>query len=135
MAEEIVVKEPLTLDMIEAGEALTRQLDSDGWPVTAAFWLFDAEASDWRLMFASPKAADGPQAAYSAVAKALAALQQSLQSLGHITVVEPDHPIVRALASIVPAGRSVEGRRLSRHAFQGRYIDDAYLYRVTPSAA
>lgn len=135
MAEEIVVKEPLTVDMIQAGEALTRQLDADGWPVTAAFWLFDLEAGDWRLMFASPKAADGPQAAYGAIANALSALHQSLQSLGHITVVAPDHPIVRALASTVPTGSSIEGKRLSRHAFEGRYIQDAYLYRVTPLAA
>lgn len=132
MAEEIVVKEPLTIDMIQAGEALTRQLDADGWPVTAAFWLFDADASGWRLMFASPKAAEGPKAAYGAIVNALSALHQSLQSLGHITVVEPDHPTVRALASIAPF---IEGRRLSRHAFGGRYIDDAYLYRVASSAA
>lgn len=45
MAENYVVKEQLTADMIEAGAELTKALDDAGLPVAAAFWLFDPRRS------------------------------------------------------------------------------------------
>jgi hypothetical protein len=54
MAFKILVTDSLTDSMIEAGEKLTRFLDSVGFPVSASFWLYLPEVKVWRLTIASP---------------------------------------------------------------------------------
>jgi hypothetical protein len=135
MAEETLVKEQLTDEMIQAGEALTRQLDRVGWPVAASLWLFEPDDNEWKLMLASPTVTGGgPKAAYDAVSKALSALHEHLTSLQHIRVVDPNHPIIRLLASAVSTGQTISGIRFSKNTINGRFIDDAYLYRVNAAA-
>lgn len=136
MAEETLVKEQLTEEMIRAGDALTRQLDRVGWPVFASLWLFEPDDNEWKLMLASPTVTEGgPKAAYDAVSRALSALHEHLTSLKHIRVVEPNHPVVRLLASAVSTGPVITGIRFSKNTINGRFIDDAYLYRVNAAAA
>ena len=130
MAEATLVKEVLTDDMIAAGAAVTRALDAAGWPVVASLWLFDAESNQWRLVLASPTVTQtGPLAAYRRVGEALGALNLALP-LGGLSVVPPDDPTVRALASAFRPGMHIEGRRVSRTAINGLFVDDAYLYRI-----
>ena len=59
MAQDTVVKEPLTEAMIRAGAELTRRLDELRWPVFASLWLYLSEGNQWRLMLASPLVASG----------------------------------------------------------------------------
>lgn len=136
MAEETLVKEPLTTEMIEAGAALTRQLDAQKWPLAASLWLFAHDDNEWKLILASPAVTQGgPKAAYDAVSQALSTLQQHFTDLSHITVVGPDHPIVSLLASAITTGDAVAGIRFSKNTINGHFIDDAYLYRLTRTAA
>jgi len=135
MAEETLVKEVLTDDMIVTGSELTRALDDAGWPVVASFWLFDAEVNGWRLVLASPTVSEtGPLAAYRYVGEALDGLNRTLPLSG-LSVVAPNDPIVRALASSPYAHRSdSNGRRVSRTVVNRQFVDDAYLYRLMPVA-
>jgi hypothetical protein len=138
MAEETVVKEALTDSMKRGGEELTRKLDEANWPVVASFWYFVREHNRWNLIVASPKVlSDGPMASYEAVNRALGALHDDFASLESITVVPPSHDLVRTLASAVPtaSGSAISGIRFSNKAINGRFIDDAYLYRITPDTA
>jgi len=136
MAEETVVKEPLTEEMKSAGAALTRTLDEANWPVVASFWYFESDFNRWKLMLASPRVSmDGPKEAYDAVARALETLHQSFANLKHITVITPDHPIVRALASEVQTGWTIGGKLHTARAINGRFIEDSYLYRMTSESA
>jgi hypothetical protein len=96
MAEEILLKETLTEEMKGLGASLTRTLDEARWPVVASFWYFEEDFNRWKLILASPRVnTDGKKEAYGAVISALKALQQSRANLNHITVVAPDHPLVR----------------------------------------
>jgi hypothetical protein len=134
MAEEALVKEFLTENMVRGGEALTRKLDELGWPVVASFWYFEPDDNRWKLMIASPKVnLDGPKEAYEAIQGALSTLQDHFTDLQYITVVQPDHPIVQTLAAAIPTGPAIVGMRFSQNTINGRFIDDAYLYRVNPS--
>ncbi|HEX7681716.1 MAG TPA: hypothetical protein VF713_26595 [Thermoanaerobaculia bacterium] len=136
MAEETLVKEPLTEEMKVAGAALTRALDEANWPVVASFWYFESDYNRWKLMLASPRVStDGPKEAYGAVIDALDALHQPRSNINHITVITPDHPIVRALASEVQTGWTIVGKLQTARAIDGRYIDEAYLYRITSESA
>jgi hypothetical protein len=136
MAEETVVKEALTEEMKVAGAALTRALDEANWPVVASFWYYESDDNRWKLMLASPRVStDGPKEAYGAVIDALDALHQPRSNINHITVITPDHPIVRALASEVQTGWTIAGKLHTARAMDGRYIDDAFLYRITSESA
>jgi hypothetical protein len=135
MAEETLVKEVLTDAMISAGADLTRQLDRSHWPVVGALWLYEPEINEWRLLLASPVVgSEGPLAAYRRVNAALETLLGSRLSLEDISVVSPEDPRVRALASAYQTGSEIEGRRVFRSAVNGHYIDDAYVYRLLPIA-
>jgi len=136
MAEEILVKETLTEEMKRDGAALTRALDEAGWPVVASFWYYESDYNRWKLMLASPRmTSDGAKEAYGTVIRTLDALRQPRSNVNHITVIEPDDPIVRALASEVQTGWTIGGKLHTARAINGRYIDDAFLYRITSESA
>ncbi|MHB0969450.1 MAG: hypothetical protein ACYC7A_09440 [Thermoanaerobaculia bacterium] len=136
MAEETLVRESLTEEMIRAGEELTKKLDESAWPVTAAFWFYVPDENQWRLVFASPIVAKkGPKAGYDAVAEALSALRRNFTALRYISVVEPQNPLVQLLASAVSIGPGITGVRFSQNTVNGRFIEDAYLYKLTRTAA
>lgn len=135
MADEVLLKEPLTDQMIREGEALTRQLDDMGVPLTASFWLYASERNDWRLTFASPLvASEGQIAFYDILIKAMHALNQPTIDLLHISVFWPDTPVVRALSTLSPDGVLAHSKRFNG-GLDRCYIDDSYLYRIAPTAA
>jgi hypothetical protein len=136
MAEEPLVKETLTEEMKSAGAALTRALDEAGWSVVGSFWYYESDDNRWKLMLASPRVStDGRREAYGAVIKALDALHQSRTNLKHITVIEPDDPLVKKLASAVQTGWTIDGIPFTRRAINGSIVEDAYLYRMTSESA
>jgi len=124
--------------MIRGGDALTRKLDELGWPVVASFWFFERDENRWKLILASPQVdIKGPKKSYEAISDALSALHEHFTALQFITVVPPDHPLVKTLALATQAGSDITGTRISRNMINGQYIDDAYVYRVNvdPAAA
>jgi hypothetical protein len=130
MAEEILVKESLTPEMVRVGEQIVRALDNSRWPVVSAFWLFDPEQNRWRLIIASPEVGlQGPRNAYIHIGKALQELHTGEISLHDISVRSPDDKLVKIFASAVSTGPEMSGIRFSRNAIDGRYIEDAFIYR------
>lgn len=82
-------------------------------------------------MIASPEVAlHGPKEAYEAISRALNDLSEHFITLQLVTVTTPDHPLVRTLAVAVRTGEGISGIRFSRNTVNGRFIEDAYLYRV-----
>lgn len=131
MADEPLVKEPLTEEMIKAGAELTRRLDEANWLVVASFWNFVPEQNQWKLIFASPRLlSDGPAQAYYAIRRASAALPEQFPSLKQISVVPPDDEVVQALSLAVHTGWAISGIRFSHNTINGRFVEDAYLYRI-----
>jgi len=62
MAEETVVKDLLTHDMIVAGEELVRGLDASEYDVVGSLWFYIPESNEWRLMLVSPQLeSEGPK--------------------------------------------------------------------------
>lgn len=133
MAENGVVKEQLTPEMIDAGAVLTKSLDDLGLPVQAAFWLFDAEINEWRLVIASSDAATkGPRAVYRSIQEAIDQLGASVAAVpfSAIRVVEPGAELVRLLGSAVRTGSGIVRVRFQKNVINGHFIDDALIYRT-----
>ena len=133
MAENSVVKEQLTDRMADAGATLTQRLDESGLPLSAAFWLFDSELNEWRLVFASPEIrTKGTRSVYQRI-------QLAIQELGPlsaavpfsaISLLAPDSDLVRKLSSTLHTGYGLSRIRFSRNVAQGRFIEDALVYRA-----
>ena len=134
MAENMVVKEPLTADMIDAGEELIRKLDDLRVPTTAALWLFDPEVNDdWRLLFASPDVGEkGPLAVYRQIQLALEQVGDKAAAIPFVAIglLDADAELVRRLRTAVRTGDDISRIRFRKRIADGHYIEDALIYRV-----
>ncbi len=134
MADEMVVKESLTNEMIEAGAELIRRLDAAGFELNAGLWLYMEEPNSWRLILASPIVTrDGPNKAYKKIQSVMSKKPEDRKvlALAHISAVEPNKPIVVLLRKAVKTDIGISGLRFSRNAVDGQYIEDSYIYRIT----
>jgi hypothetical protein len=134
VAENTVVKEQLTSEMVEAGAKLTTKLDEMGVPVTSALWLFDPETNDWRLLFASPEVdKKGPREVYQKIQQAIEQLGAKGEAvpLSAVTLLNPTADLIRTLSVAVRTGPGVSKIRFSRNVINGHFIEDALIYRAT----
>jgi len=130
MAQEIlvIVKEPLTGDMIEAGRAVIGRLDRYKFPITAALWLYESERGYWRLLLASPKRGEeGSLKTYQRVFGILR--EEPFEGFSyidlHISVVDAKDPLISGLRKAVKRSDVRWGGPVN-----GTYVEDAYIYRT-----
>jgi hypothetical protein len=133
MAQELLVTEPLSKEMIEAGADLTQRLDSARLVVRAAFWFYLPEQQTWRLIFALPEVRTiGPKAVYKKIQAVLNKMpnDQLSVALRDITVTEPNDQLIKLLSAMISTGPGISGIRFSKNVINGHLIDDAYIYRM-----
>ena len=128
MVENFVVKEVLTEDMVDAGEALLRELDNAGVSIDAALWVWDIERPEWRLMCMAPRV-DG---FYRAVHLAMDKLSSKHQDILDMSVgrVIGGSELARGLKAIEPLP-GIHRMRLRTTLLGSHYIKDGLLYRAT----
>jgi hypothetical protein len=128
MAEELLVKEALSKEMITAGRDLLGALEKAGWVAQSAFWLFDPDANRWKLKLSSPEVeTKGRRPAFELVSKILSNSEIPL-TLFDISIVPPRDRTVKVMSAALKT-IPTSGIRVSRAAFDGHYIEDAYVYR------
>jgi len=133
MAENTVVKEQLTEEMIEAGAWLTAKLDEMAVSITAAMWFFMADINEWRLLFASAGVSTaGRRSVYEKVEKARQALGEKAVAapLSAIGLLDANDELVRALRIQLHTGSGVSRLRFSKNVANGHFIEDALIYRI-----
>lgn len=134
MAEELLVGEQLTPEMIRSGEVLVAELDKRDLSVRGAFWLLLADQDVWRLVIASPEVRhSGPKAVYRKIRAALGKLPSGVTRVEtkDVSVVDERSPLYLQLRSAISTGPGLSGIRFSRNVINGQMIEDAYLYRIT----
>jgi len=105
VAEEVVVKDQLTPDMIEAGDELTRRLRRDGdFGLLCSLWLYSSEFNRWQLVVATPIVdRSGPIHAYRSIEGIVGDDWPYPDApLYEISILRSDHSLVRALRSLGP---------------------------------
>jgi len=132
MAEEILVKEVLSSEEIEAGKELLGRLDAAKLEVIAAYWIFDPEVGVWRLEFVSPLVkSKGPLWFYAKIDNLLDAEPKLSPRLDFsvINIQGPNYSFYKELVSAVKSRKDLSEVRLNRILVAGQLVD-LYVYRL-----
>jgi hypothetical protein len=133
MGKELVVREVLSEQMIDAGAKLVERLDQSQSNVQAALWLFLPEEKIWEMMVISPLVkTDGPRNFYKRILEAnkKADESESIISLNDIKVADTSNPLINVLRIAISTGRGITGIRFSKNTINGTFIEDSYIYRI-----
>jgi hypothetical protein len=131
MAEETLVKEPLTQEMIDIGLSIVQEMHhKTNIFINAAFWLYDGETQTWKLYIASPHLkALGPRKVYEQIQSILLekGIDINIKYFKDIYVVEDDHPLIEAIHSSIMPGNTIYQSTLSKTILNNHFIEDAYV--------
>ena len=117
---------------ISRGAQILDVLDRAGIKVTAALWMFLSEYEDWRLVISARQFdLPDPRDAYYLLHQSLAAAGVSPRQIPTILILPTSDPLIRELRRIFGKAKSVEGMRLGGQMFGGRFVEDAYAYRIS----
>jgi hypothetical protein len=141
MAEEILVKEQLTPEMITVGREMSLRLREKGFKLVCSLWLYHLDSNSWRLVLASPIVdSEGPRRAYEIIEQILQENWEMGIWLRDISAVSPSDPLVQALRSLgkiellnpyyAPSPRVDVGRRYTRSRLGDAFVEDAYIFLV-----
>jgi translation initiation factor 2 beta subunit (eIF-2beta)/eIF-5 len=134
VAEEVLVKESISRDMISAGDRLARHLVASELPIDGLLWHYVTESNSWRFVVASPEvSASGPKNVYQRIRAIIEQMPQSDEQVVNwddIFVVDTKDPLIKLLRQAVHTGKGVAGTRFSRNVVNGVLIEDAYVYKL-----
>lgn len=130
MVDEILVKQDLTREMIDAGARLVDRLNGMDLRIKVAMWFFVPEGNKWRLLISTPLEVEaGPGEVYDRIEKARMSLDEESAELlfWAVGLLNTRDEVVEAIASGIPVGGTAKPVRF-RGVVRGRYVDDVLVY-------
>ena len=117
---------------LERGLEIVRALESGKLKIGAALWLYASEYEDWRV-FISARAFDElkPRAAYRYLDDLLIAAGVPPEKTPPIVILPMADPFIKALRKMFGKAKSVEGMRLGLQTIGDRFVEDAFVYRIS----
>jgi hypothetical protein len=117
---------------IEKGREILETLDRAGLKVTVALWAVLAEYGDWRVVL-SVREFDqlGLLDAYGRLHELLDAAGFDPRTTPSVMIFRTSDPFIKGLRRVFGKSRGVEGMRLGGQSFGDRFIEDAYVYRIS----
>lgn len=117
---------------ISRGSDLLDALDRAGVKIVVAVWTFLSEYEDWRLVVSSRQFdSPDPRDAYRLLHDSLATAGFTPKNTPAIMILPTTDPFIRELRRIFGKTKSVEGMRLGGEMIGGRFVQDAYVYRIS----
>ena len=117
---------------VENGAKILRILDYACLEVNVALWAFLGEYDEWRLVLSSSRFdTDDLRKAYGLLHKALDAAGFPLELTPTVVIMRTSDPFVKTLRKIFGKNKSGEGMRLGGQTIGNRFLDDAYVYRIS----
>jgi len=124
---------------IEEGRRLIATLNKKNrsFRIKGAFWIFQAESREWRLMIVTPMVDQrGPFKTYYDVHEVLKGMEPkvSLSPLD-ISVISPNDKLAKGMKRAVRVPQGFTGVRCGLTRVEDTLVDDAYVYSVVNKAA
>jgi hypothetical protein len=121
----------MSLD-IDKGAAILEALDRAKVKVNVALWAFLSEYEDWRLVVSSRQFdASDLRSGYGLLHDSLAAAGFGVRTTPTIMILRAQDPFIRGLRRSYGKTKNVEGMRIGGQLFGDRFIEDAYVYRIS----
>ena len=133
MAEEVLVKEALSSEMVSAGARLARHLGASSIAIDALMWLYIPESNAWRFIIGTPEVrTKGPKRVYQDIRSIIAKLPKDQQEVPFedIFVIDSNDPMILPLRTALAMEQGISGTRLSQNVLNGTLIEDAYIYKL-----
>jgi hypothetical protein len=117
---------------IARGAELLRALGRSNVKVAVRIWMFLSEFEDWRLFLAARQfdSMDLRQA-YGLVHDSLAGAGITAERTPPITILPMTDPFIKDLRRRFGKTESAEGMRISGRLIANRFIEDAYVYKIS----
>jgi hypothetical protein len=127
-----VVKTALVnLDLQRGAEVLDILLRTDV-KVSVALWLYAPEYAEWRLVLAGRTFDSLPlRAAYRLLNDTLDEGGIGVDEAPEIMILPMTDPFVKGLRRSFAKAKSVEGMRLGGQMIGDRFVEEAYVYRIS----
>ena len=116
---------------IQQGGEILRILDEAGLRISVALWALLGEYALWRLVLASRRFESGALKGHTLTNEALRAAGFPLESKPPVLILPMSDPFIKALRGYFGKTRSVEGMRLGGQKIGNRWVEDAYVYRIS----
>jgi hypothetical protein len=117
---------------ISRGAELLDALERAKVKVSVALWAFLSEYEDWRLVI-SGRQFDLPDLrdAYGLLHDSLAPAGFVPQNTPPIMILSTRDSFIRDLRRVFGKTKGVEGMRIGGQTFGDRFVEDAYVYRIS----
>ena len=116
---------------ISKGFEIFDTLERANVKVSVALWAFLSEYEDWRLVLAGRQFDSlDPRNGYGLLHDSLGATGITPRNMTPVLILPMTDPFIRDLRRSFAKTKSVEGMRLGGQTIGGRFIEDAYVYRI-----
>lgn len=117
---------------INTGSEILDVLDSANVKVAVALLALLSEYEDWRLVLAARRFdTSDPRDAYRLFNESLIAAGVDLRKIPPIVILPTTEPFIRELRRIFGKTQDVNGTRLGSQLIGDRFVQDAYVYRIS----
>jgi hypothetical protein len=117
---------------IGTGPEILDVLDRAKVKISVALWAHLPEYEDWRLIFAGRQFdALGPREGIGLLLDTLRAGGIPVEKRRHLLILPMTSPFIKDLRRAFAKARTVEGMRLGGQVFGDRFVEDAYVYRIS----
>ncbi len=107
-------------------------LDRAKLKVNVALWVHLSEYEDWRLVVAAREFNEGElRAAYRLLHDSIRAEVMAPEKTPVVMIFAMTDPFIKALRRIFGKTKSVDGMRLGGQMIGDRFVEDAYVYRIS----
>jgi len=121
----------VSLDISRGGELLDA-LERAKLKVGVALWMYSSEYEDWRLVLSSRRFDSlDRRDAYRLLHETVAPAGFTPEKTPPILILPMTDPSIRELRRLFGKGKSVEGMRLGGQMIGDRFVQDAYVYRIS----
>lgn len=116
---------------IEASRALVTLLESAGFPLKAALWVYQSDAGRWRFVVCPTEKRNDVTSFYRDFAKVITKAngQEAILPLDRVDIVDDKSPLVAGLGKVL----RIEGLgnvRFTNNRINGVFLEDALIFRL-----
>jgi hypothetical protein len=117
---------------IDRGAEVVELLDHAKIKVSVALWVHLSEYEDWRLVVSAREFNEGElRTAYRLLHDSLRAAGLTPGKTPELMILPMTDPFIKVLRRIFGKAKSFEGMRLGGQMIGDRFVEDAYVYRIS----